>query len=112
MIKSVTLAFVFVILGLAAPLRAEFEPPIPVRMVPPAFPADMREQLINGVVTVNCLVDSEGDVQDLKVEKFTNQAFVEPALAALRKWKFKPAQRDGDIVAVRVSIPIRFKVEG
>ena len=48
----------------------------------------------------------------MKVEKASNDLFVKPAMAALKKWKFKPAERDGSRVAMRVSIPIRFTFEG
>ncbi len=92
------------------PVRAEVDPPVPVRTVTPDFPMDMRRANVGGVVTINCLVDPHGEVQDLKVVKSTNVAFVQPALEALKKWKFKPAQRDGSAVPIRVTIPIRFSM--
>jgi protein TonB len=100
----------FAFTRVAAPARADLDPPVPVRTVPPAFPFDMRRQNIGGIVTINCLIDSQGDVQDLKVVKTSNDAFTQPAIDALRKWKFKPAQRDGAIVPIRVSIPIKFSI--
>jgi protein TonB len=96
--------------ALAAPVRAELDPPVPVRTVTPDFPMDMRRANVSGVVTINCLVDPRGEVQDLKVVKSTNVAFIQPALEALKKWKFKPAQRDGSSVPIRVTIPIKFSM--
>jgi protein TonB len=92
-------------------VRADFNPPVLVRSVPPVFPDAMRREHVNGVVLVSCEVDSQGNVSDTKVEKASNAEFTEPALAALKKWKFKPAQRDGNVIAIRVSIPIKFTLE-
>jgi len=86
------------------------EPPVPVRMVPPQYPSEMRRDGTSGVVTISCLIDEKGNVQDPKVLKSTNDAFVQPALAAIQKWKFKPAKREGNVVSVRVNIPIQFMV--
>ncbi len=100
-------------LAFALPARADgnFEPPVPVRTTSPVFPYTLRNAGVSGVVLVNCLIDDQGNVQDMKVEKTSNEEFVQPAITALKKWKFKPAQRDGNRVPIRVSIPIRFSIE-
>lgn len=106
-------AVVLLALGLtAAPwARAEFNPPVAVRTVSPVYPESMRRDHITGLVLINCEIDAHGNVAETKVEKATNPEFEEPALAALRRWKFKPAQRDGAPVPTRVSIPIKFLLE-
>jgi protein TonB len=98
---------------MTAPLaRAEFNPPVAVRTVAPVYPESMRRDHVSGIVLVNCEVDVHGNVAEPKIEKASNPEFEEPALAALRRWKFKPAERDGAPVATRVSIPIKFLLEG
>lgn len=94
------------------PAMAEegLEAPVPVRMVPPKFPPEMRREGTGGVVTVKCTIDEKGNVTEPVVEKASNDAFVQPALEALRKWKFKPAKRAGTPVALKVSIPIQFSI--
>jgi protein TonB len=103
-------AVVLCVLGLiSAPLaRAEFNPPVAVRTVAPIYPESMRRDHVSGVVLVSCEIDDHGNVGETKVVKSSNSEFEEPALAALRRWKFKPAQRDGAPVAMHVSIPIKF----
>jgi periplasmic protein TonB len=86
------------------------EAPVPVRMVPPKFPPEMRREGTGGLVTVKCTIDEKGNVTEPQVEKATHDAFVQPALDALRKWKFKPAKKGGNPIALRVSIPIQFTV--
>ncbi len=105
-------AFVCVTLFALAPsLRAEFDPPVPVRTVPPQFPDEMRRQHVNGIVMVSCQIDPDGHVQDPRVVKTNNEAFSEPAMAAVKMWKFKPARRDGTAVAIRVTIPMKFTID-
>ncbi len=84
------------------------EPPVPVRTVPPVFPEDMRRDGVSGVVTVSILIDEKGNVTEPKVVKTTHEAFSQPAIEALSKWKFKPAKQAGEAVAMRVNIPIQF----
>jgi protein TonB len=86
------------------------EPPVPVRTVAPKYPESMRRDGSSGVVTVSCTIDEKGNVQEPKVEKASNTVFAEPALEALRKWKFKPATKGGTAVAIHVSFPIQFSI--
>lgn len=87
------------------------EPPVPVRTVSPDYPDELRRDGVSGVVMVKCTIDVQGNVVDPEIEKSTNGAFEKPALAALKKWKFKPAKQDGAPVAIKVSIPIKFVFE-
>lgn len=87
------------------------EPPVPVRTVAPDYPSELRRDGVSGVVMVKCTIDEQGNVIDPEIEKSSNGAFEKPAIAALKKWKFKPAKQDGAPVAIKVSIPIKFVFE-
>jgi periplasmic protein TonB len=91
--------------------QTKMEPPVPVRTVSPDYPAALKRDGVSGVVTVKCLIDENGNVAETEVEKSSNAAFDQPALSALKKWKFKPARQDGNPVAIKISIPIRFVSE-
>jgi len=97
----------------ASPLFAQTktEPPVPVRTVAPEYPVQLKRDGVSGVVMVKCTIDEKGNVTETQVEKSSNDAFDEPAVAALKKWKFKPAKQDGTPVAIKVSIPIKFVYE-
>jgi periplasmic protein TonB len=98
-------------LGLTPLIGAEgTEPPVPVRTVPPTFPDEMRRQGTAGLVTVSVLIDEKGNVQEPKVVKTSHEAFAQPAMDALAKWKFKPAKKEGAPVAIRVNIPVQFSI--
>jgi protein TonB len=98
----------FLVIGAATPAFAATEPPALVRGFRPEYPQEMKAQNISGIVTVNVLIDDHGVVQDAKVVKTTNEAFSKPALEAVKKWKFKPAERDGNLVAVHAEFQIKF----
>ena len=66
---------------------------------------------LSGVVMVSCTIDEKGDVRDAAIEKSTNVSFNPSALAAVKKWKFKPAKVDGAPVAKKVTIPLKFTVD-
>ena len=92
-------------------LAADTEPPVPVRTVPPAYPEAMRAANTSGVVVLVCEVDEKGSVTDAKVTKTTNEAFNQPAIDAVTKWKFRPAQKDGKPVAIHINLPVKFSVD-
>lgn len=102
-----------VALLVALPLRAQTkpEPPVPVRTVAPDYPYELRREGIAGVVTISCVIDARGNVTDVTVEKSTNPAFNNSAVAALKKWKFKPATLEGEPVAQKIIIPLKFNVQ-
>lgn len=91
--------------------QTKSEPPVPVRTVAPDYPDELRREGVSGLVMVKCSIDEQGNVTETTVEKSSNAAFEKPAIAAVKKWKFKPAKQDGAPVAIKVSIPIKFVFE-
>lgn len=88
----------------------KIEPPVPVRTIAPEAPNGFAKGGVPGLVTVGFTVDLKGSVQDAAVVKTTHEILNEPALSALRKWRFKPAQKDGQPVAMHVVLPIKFDI--
>ncbi len=84
------------------------EPPVPVRTVAPDYPRELRNQGISGVVMVKVTIDEQGNVTATAVSKSSNEGFNNFAMDAVKKWKFKPAQQDGNPVGITVTIPIKF----
>jgi protein TonB len=106
--------FLAVILGFAALpslLLAARENPVPVRTVAPEYPRDLKNQGVSGLVMVKCTIDEQGNVGETEVTKSSNEQFDKFAVAAIKKWKFKPARQDGNAITVQVTIPIKFVAE-
>ena len=106
--RFLALAFAFITPAFA---QSKVEPPVPVRTVAPDYPDQLKRDGLSGVVVVKCTIDVQGNVAEPVVEKSSNAGFEQPALEAIKKWKFKPAKEDGNPVAKRVSIPIKFVME-
>ncbi|HWA24804.1 MAG TPA: energy transducer TonB, partial [Lacunisphaera sp.] len=84
------------------------EPPAPVRTFMPEYPDSLRNAKVNGLVSVMIVIDETGDVIAAEVAKTSHEDFAEPAVTAVRRWKFKPAKLEGKSVKVKVTIPVRF----
>jgi protein TonB len=83
--------------------------PRPISQTAPAYPAEMRGKKIEGIVTILFVVDPSGRVVNQRVEKASHDAFKEPALDAVKQWKFDPAVRGGQRVSCKMRVPIRFE---
>jgi len=55
------------------------------------------------------IVNIEGLVEHVEVISSKNgEYFIEPAISAVKKWKFKPGKYQGEVVPVRVQLPLSF----
>jgi len=61
-----------------------------------------------GSVHIIFIVDERGRVTQPMVQKSTDEVFEEPALAAVKQWKFEPGKRNGQNVRFRMRVPIIF----
>lgn len=73
---------------------------------PPAARADDRE----GDVGLVIVVDESGTVIDARISRPAGHGFDESALAAIKRLRFSPAQRDGRAVRVRMPWTMQFRL--
>ncbi len=103
-------------LVLAAPSSAErhsatqAKTPQPklVHSVPVPYPEVPEEERVAGRVIAEFLVDEEGHVKDVEIVDSLGKAFDDAVLGALPQWRYEPAERDGEPVAVRYTVSVRF----
>ncbi len=74
----------------------------------PQYPFEMRRAGIAGEVTVDFIVDSNGDVQNAYAIKSSQREFEAAAVQAVTKWKFKPGRKGGRNVNTHMQVPIVF----
>jgi protein TonB len=79
--------------------------------IPPDYPYAMKQTGTSGSVTVEFDVDTAGHVVRAEAISYTDREFVEPAVRAVRKWKFEPGRRNGKAVPFRMAVPIEFGME-
>jgi len=74
----------------------------------PVYPANLRSAGIEGTVTIEFLVDKEGNVCSPVVLRASHPDFIDPALRAVARWKFEPGQSAGRRVRFKMSVPLVF----
>lgn len=79
--------------------------------IPPEYPYAMKNAGVSGSVTVQFDVDTGGEVVRAEAISCSDREFVEPAVRAVRKWRFEPGRRNGKAVPFRMTIPIEFGIE-
>lgn len=79
--------------------------------IPPDYPYAMKQTGTGGSVVVEFDVDAAGHVVRAEAISHTDREFVEPALRAVRKWRFESGRRNGKAVPFRMVVPIEFGIE-
>jgi TonB family protein len=83
-----------------------------VKQPKPVYPESASKGLRQGNVNLIGKIDATGKVRDLRFVAATIVAFVEPAVAAVNAWEFRPATRDGKPIEIAANIALRFRLEG
>jgi TonB family protein len=106
----------FALLLLFLPLRAADEqvydlgpgitPPKVTHQVAPEHPAQGFR--ISGTVLIGLVVSSKGEPTEVHVLRSLEKEVDQSAMDAVKQWQFEPARKNGDAVAVKVQIEIRF----
>lgn len=82
--------------------------PKPTSQARPAYPAELKGAKLAGEAVISFVVDETGHVRDAQSLRDTHPAFAASALAAVQRWEFQPALKDGVAVACRIEVPIVF----
>lgn len=79
--------------------------------VAPEYPDRALTDRIGGSVTVQYVVDENGRTKDIQVtESIPKGVFDRAAVDAIRRWRYRPAEYNGQPVAVPVRTRIRFEL--
>ncbi len=75
------------------------------------FSDEARRAKYQGVCLISLIVDAQGNPQGPRVIRALGMGLDEKALEAVRKYKFKPAMKDGRTpVPVRITIEVNFRL--
>jgi protein TonB len=86
-------------------------PPTPVSKIQPSYPSGLLKSGVGGRVLISCVVDETGKVVSASVKQSAHPDLDKAAIAAVNKWKFKPANRDGRSVTAKCVVPFNFEVK-
>ncbi len=106
------LALIFPLLAAASAAAAQTTGAQIIRQPKPVYPENASKGLRQGNVNLIGRIGTNGKVQDLRYVDATLDLFVEPAVAAVNAWEFRPARRGGKPVEIAANIAVRFRLEG
>ncbi len=86
-------------------------PPRKILAPQPRYTEEARQARIQGVVILQAIVDTVGNVTDVEVIKGLPLGLTESAIEAVSEWKFRPATLEGMPVAVFYSLTVSFRVQ-
>ena len=80
----------------------------PIKIVAPAYPRQAEAENMQGQALVRTFINETGDVEKEEIVESTDHVFNQPALDAVKQWKFKPYLADGKAIPVAVKLPVDF----
>lgn len=88
--------------GVSAP-RALYAPD-------PEYSEEARKAKYQGTVVLWVIVGPDGRPHDIRVQRSVGMGLDEKAIEAVRTWKFEPARKDGQPVAVQINVEVNFRL--
>lgn len=79
-----------------------------IHSVDPEFTNAARAANLQGIVSIQLIVDSRGNPQDIHVVRHLGMGLDQKAIEAVRQYKFSPAMYQGRPVAVQMVINVNF----
>lgn len=86
------------------------KPPHILQSVDPEYTKEARKMGIQGTVVVEVVLTPQGKVCPVRIVKGLTFELDQNAAKAVEKWKFKPAERDGQPVAAKVDVEVAFRL--
>ena len=86
-------------------------PPKLVSYTYPAYTEEARDRKIEGVVTVEAAFDASGSATVFRVVRGLGYGLERNAVAVLNDWRFLPATRNGERVAVVAQVDVEFSLQ-
>ena len=89
--------------------KGDLTAPEATQKVDPAYPLELMRRNIQGTVTLYAVIRNDGSVSDVRVLRGIDDQLDQYARAALARWHFRPATKNGAAVALEAVVMIPFK---
>lgn len=87
------------------------QPPQKIFAPQPKYTETARRARVQGVVILQGVLDVEGNLRRIQVVKPLAQGLTESAVETVKTWKYKPATKDGQPVAVYLNVMVHFSLQ-
>jgi len=95
----------------AVKITFESMPPRLLKLVEPVYPEEAKKSIQAGSVSLNVRIDVQGNVKQAMVVHASHEIFKEPAMQAVRQWKYEPYLKDGQPQEAVFSVNLRFQIK-
>jgi TonB family protein len=89
--------------------KADLTAPEATQKVDPAYPLELMRRNVQGTVTLYAVIRNDGSVSDVRVLHGIDDQLDQYARAALARWHFRPATKNGAPVDLEAVVMIPFK---
>ena len=89
--------------------KGDLTAPEATQKVDPAYPLELMRRNVQGTVTLYAVIRNDGSVSDVRVLRGVDDQLDQYARAALSRWHFRPATKNGAAVDLEAVVVIPFK---
>lgn len=86
------------------------KPPRALYTPEPEYSENARKRRFQGVVVLYVVVDKTGRISRIRLERASGYGLDEKAMEGVKAWRFDPATRNGEPVAVAMNIEVAFNL--
>jgi protein TonB len=96
---------------LKAPIRVggRVRPPRVLSKASPLYPPLARQTKVEGIVSIDAVIDTEGNVVEMSVVS-GHPLLISAALDAVKKWKYEPTYLNDQAIAVQLIVTVTFQL--
>jgi TonB family protein len=85
-------------------------PPRAIKAPDPEYTKAARKAKIAGTVVLWLIVNEKGLPEQIRIQKSLDPGLDQKAADAVKRWKFDPARKDGQPVAVMINVEVNFRL--
>lgn len=89
--------------------QGELVAPVATRTADPGYPLELMRQNVHGTVILSAVINADGSVGEVRVLNSIDDRLDEYASNALARWRFLPALKNGNPVALQAVVMIPFR---
>jgi len=82
-----------------------------IHRVQPDYPPLARQVRVQGLVVLRAMISREGTIEDLQVLS-GHPMLVKAAVEAVRQWRYRPYELNGEPVEVETEVKVNFVLSG
>jgi len=90
--------------------RGRLTPPVLLWKVDPDYSDRARTAKVQGTVVLRVEIDGNGLIRNVSVDQGIGLGLDEKAMEAVRRWKFRPALRNGKAVVTSALVEVHFRL--